>query len=133
MIELERHRRIMADSWGIDGAAGHGLCVVSGTHRLRHRLWPHTSNPHVLVTHVTAVRTVPVSRFFLHWNLDLQDLPLDHRRADRVLHEALAADADPLHLAAAFELNVQTVIEYADVARALVARLIEEHPLDAGR
>jgi hypothetical protein len=70
--------------------------------RLRHRLWPHTSNSHVLVTHVTAAGTAPVSTFFLRWNLGLQDIPLDHLRADRVLHEALAAAADLLHLAAAF-------------------------------
>ncbi len=47
--------------------------------------WPHTSNSHVLVTHVAAAGTAPVSTFFLRWNLGLQDVPLDHLRADRVL------------------------------------------------
>jgi hypothetical protein len=97
----------------------------------RHRRWPHTPNRHLLVSNATAAGTAPVSDFYLAWHLS--DVPLEHLRADRVLHEALAVDADPLHLAAAFGLSTQTAIDYAGLARALISRPIEDHPLDAGR
>jgi hypothetical protein len=78
-----------------------------------------------------AAGTAPVSDFYLAWHLP--DVPPEHLRADRVLHEALAVDADPLHLAAAFGLSTQTAIDYAGLARALISRPVEDHPLDLGR
>lgn len=92
----------------------------------RQRLWPHTSNRHVLISHASAAGTEPVSDYFLSWHLAMQDVPLERLRADRILHEAVAVDADPLHLAQAFTLSTQTAIEYSEIARDLLARPVED-------
>lgn len=47
----------------------------------------------------------------------MRDIPLERPRTDHVLCEALAVDADPLHLAAAFGLSMQTAIDYSRVVR----------------
>ncbi|MGY4969652.1 hypothetical protein ACWGCC_10530 [Streptomyces nigrescens] len=59
--------------------------------------WPHTPNRHVLVSQQTAGTTRPVSTYFLKRQLTLQGVSLQRIRADRVLGEALATGADPLH------------------------------------
>ncbi len=76
--------------------------------------------------------TEPVSNYDLSWHLAMQDVPLEHLRADHVLHEAVAVDADPLHLAKAFNLSVQTAIDYSEIARNLLDRPIEEQAPTAG-
>lgn len=93
----------------------------------RQRLWPHTANRHVLISHASAPGTEPVSDYYLSWHLAMQDVPLERLRADRVLHEAVAVDADPLHLAQAFTLSAQTAIDYSEIARDLLARPVEDH------
>lgn len=100
----------------------------------RQRTWPHTPNQHVLVSTGSAADTGPVTAYYLTWHLSMQGVHLEHLRADRVLHEALAADADPLHLAAAFNLSDQTAIEYAEMARNLLAKPVEDQasPSTAG-
>jgi hypothetical protein len=47
-------------------------------------------------------------------------------RADRQLEEALAAGADPLHLAATFGLNPITVVRYTSSARQLLRTAAEQ-------
>jgi integrase len=96
----------------------------------RQRIWPHTPNRHVLISRASAAGTDPVSDYYLSWHLAMQDVPLEHLRADRVLHEAVAVDADPLHLATAFNLNHQTAIDYSEIARTLLTRPIEEQQTD---
>lgn len=91
----------------------------------RQRPWPHTPNRHLLVSRRTAAGAVPVSDYYLSWHLMLQDVPLDQVRADRVLHEAIATNADPLHLTAAFGLSLQTAIDYTEIARAILPRPVE--------
>jgi hypothetical protein len=55
----------------------------------------------------------------------MQDIPLERLRADRVLHEAVAVDADPQHLVRAFGLSAQTAIDYSEIARNLLDRPVE--------
>lgn len=98
--------------------------------RHRQRTWPHTPNRHVLISIVTATGTAPVSDYYLSWHLLFRGVQLEQIRSDRVLHEALAVRADPLHLAAVFNLSTSTAITYADIARALLERPIEASPLD---
>ncbi len=86
----------------------------------RHATWAHTSNRHVLVSAVTATGTAPISDYYLSWHLLLRGVQLEQIRGDRVLHEALAVRADPLHLAAVFHLSSATAIAYADIARSLL-------------
>ena len=91
----------------------------------RQRIWPRTPNRHVLVSAVTANGTAPVSDYYLSWHLLLRGVQLEQIRGDRVLHEALAVRADPLHLAAMFHLSTATAIAYADIARTLLERPVE--------
>ena len=97
---------------------------------LRHRqsTWPHTRNRHVLISEFTASGDGPVSDYYLTWHLLMHGVQLEQIRCDRVLQEALAVRADPLHLAAVFHLSSSTAITYADIARSLLERPIEATP-----
>jgi hypothetical protein len=46
---------------------------------------------------------------------------LDRVRADRILHEALATGADPLHLQLVFNLHATTATRYAATARRILS------------
>lgn len=112
--------------------AGHTQPLSDFVHRAlvtwlqhRRRTWPHTPNRHVLISRVTATGTEPVSDYYLSWHLLLRGIQLEQIRDDCVLHEALAVRADPLHLAAVFNLSTTTAIAYADIARDLLQRPIE--------
>ncbi|WP_219420054.1 hypothetical protein [Pseudonocardia nigra] len=74
---------------------------------------------------ITATGIEPVSDYYLSWHLLLNGVQLEHIRGDRVLQEALAVRADPLHLVAVFNLSPATAIAYADIARSLLERPIE--------
>jgi SAM-dependent methyltransferase len=78
----------------------------------RHRRWPTTTNPYLLVNHITAHSIQPVSsRWMLHLFADLPVTPWQLRE-DRLLEEAAHADGDPLHLAAMFGLGPQASLRY---------------------
>ena len=85
----------------------------------RRARWPHTANRHLLVSKRSALGAGPVSA---PWIRDLrgQRATLDRLRIDRQLEEALACDADPLHLAAVFGMDTSTAIRYATNARQLL-------------
>ena len=91
------------------------------TEWLNHRRtrWPHTANPHLLISQRSALGTGQVSA---PWIQDLRGLPatLDRLRIDRQLEEALACGADPLHVAAVFGIDTSTAIRYAANARQLL-------------
>jgi len=78
----------------------------------RHTRWPRTGNPHLLVTRRTAHDQTAVSEFWL--SSLLRHLPVNLRqlREDRILDEARASDADPLHLSAMFGLGAQAGLRY---------------------
>ncbi len=85
----------------------------------RRRRWPNTANPHLLISARTAVGLGRVSAAWV--NPLLRGLPatLERLRIDRQLEGALASGADPLHLAAVFEIDESTAIRYASNARQL--------------
>jgi hypothetical protein len=85
----------------------------------RRSRWPHTANPHLLISKQSALRLGPVSAKFI---LNLRGLPanLERLRIDRQLEEALAAGTDPLHLAAELGLAETTAIHHATNARQLL-------------
>lgn len=87
----------------------------------RHAAWPYTPNRHVLVAGKTALGGEPVSRRFLNWNLDRHGISIERIRRDRVLHEALTARADPLHLALVFGISQTTASKYTLIACDLLA------------
>jgi hypothetical protein len=84
----------------------------------RHRRWPHTANPHLLVSKESALHHGPVSAAYL---TSLRGLPaaLERLRIDCQLAEAMATGFDPLHLAEVFGISEQTAIRYAVNARQL--------------
>ncbi|WP_051753549.1 hypothetical protein [Streptosporangium amethystogenes] len=91
----------------------------------RRRQWPRTHNRHALVSGASAIGTGPISDYYLSWHLLLQGVQLEQIRGDRILQEALATGADPLHLVTAFNLSPKTAIGYANIARSLLERPIE--------
>ena len=96
--------------------------AISGYLTHRHTRWPSTSNPHLLMTRRTAHDQAAVSEFWL--NSLLRHLPVTLRqlREDRILEEARAAGADPLHLSAMFGLGAQAGLRYTHAVDA------EAHP-----
>ena len=84
----------------------------------RQRRWPHTANPHILLSPESALRHGPVSTAYL---ISLRGLPatLERLRIDCQLTEAMATGFDPLHLAEVFGISEHTAIRYAMNARQL--------------
>lgn len=91
----------------------------------RRATWPRTPNRHVLISLKTALGLESVSRAYLKNHL-LPGVDLDHIRGDRVLQEALAVGADPLHLALVFTLAHTTASRYATFAQNLLASTLEQ-------
>jgi hypothetical protein len=58
----------------------------------------------------------PVSKGYFHFHLRRHGVDLDRIRKDRILHEALTAGPDPLHLALVFNLSHTTASRYATIA-----------------
>jgi hypothetical protein len=81
----------------------------------RQHRWPHTANPHLLLSPESALRHGPVSTAYLI------SLPatLERLRIDCQLAEARATGFDPLHLAEVFGISEHTAIRYAINARQL--------------
>lgn len=78
----------------------------------RHRRWPNSTNPHLLVSRNTATTTTAVGTFWM--DRLVKDLPVgvDRLRQDRILEEALANGADPLHLAHVFSFSAKASLRY---------------------
>jgi integrase len=106
------------------------------THRLildwlthRHRYWPHTANPHLIINKQTASSTRPVSDNALTAPFRRRVATLEALRVDRQLEEALTHGADPLHLAVVFGLDETTAVRYSTAARKLLITSAEHnHP-----
>ncbi len=88
----------------------------------RRATWPDTASRHVLITRKSALGTGPVSASYLAGYLGRRHrgISLEHIRRDRILHEALATGADPLHLTLIFNIDHTTAMSYAGAARKLL-------------
>ena len=86
----------------------------------RRATWPNTANRHVLVSRISALGTRPVSPDYLDKH-QLRGICLEHIRRDRILHEAPATGADPLHLALVFNIDHTNAMAYANAARNLLS------------
>ncbi len=113
--------------------AGHRQRLGDLTHRalrvwLDHRraTWPRTPNRHVLITGKTSVGTGPVSEPYVREWLGSNGFTVDRIRADRILHEALTAGPDPLHLSLVFNIAHDTATRYASIAEQLLADELEQ-------
>jgi hypothetical protein len=90
----------------------------------RRAAWPNTANRHVLISRISALGTGPVSADYLDKH-QLRGISLEHIRRDRILHEALATGADPLHLALVFNIDHTNAMAYANAARNLLGGPVE--------
>jgi integrase len=117
--------------------AGHDQRLGDLTHRallawLDHRraTWPRSPNRHVLISHVTALETRPVTQNYFRKRLWSDGIRLERIRHDRILHEALTTSPDPLHLTLVFNVSHPTACRYADIAQRLLDDELEQP--DAG-
>ncbi|MEV7423416.1 hypothetical protein [Streptomyces sp. NPDC091212] len=101
----------------------HTLYIEEFTHALaaewltyRHRRWPASTNPHLLVSQRTALDPdhPPVSMTMLHRHLP-KGFTLDGLRQDRILNEAFET-GDPLKLTRLFGITEKTAMHYVGVA-----------------
>jgi len=79
--------------------------------------WPATASPYLLVTRKTAHTGEPVSRFWMDRLFRRLPVTAEQLRDDRIVEEALAGRADPLHLAAVFGFGPRTGLRYAEAVR----------------
>jgi hypothetical protein len=79
----------------------------------------------VLVNAKTVLGTGPVSGPFVRFSLGRNGFSIDRIRADRILHEALTAGPDPLHLTLVFNIEHSTALRYATVAEHLLSDELE--------
>jgi integrase len=93
----------------------------------RRATWPNTINPHVIVSPKTVHGTAPISQNFVNLRMQRIECSVDRIRADRILHEALTAGPDPLHLTLVFGISHNTAARYATVAEHLLSDELE-HP-----
>ncbi|MFC9388431.1 hypothetical protein [Streptomyces venezuelae] len=78
----------------------------------RQRRWPNGTNPHLLITRNTATTTTSVGTFWMDRLVKELPVGVDRLRQDRILEEALANGADPLHLAHVFSLGAKASLRY---------------------
>ena len=113
---------------GTDRPMGELTCkVLREWLEYRQRRWPHTANPHLLVSKESALHHGPVSTAYL---TSLRGLPatLERLRIDCQLAEAMATGFDPLHLAEVFGISEHTAIRYAVNARQLTGWAHQQAP-----
>ena len=78
---------------------------------------PGTTSPYLLATRNTAHTSQPVSEFWLTALFRGLPVTAEQLRDDRIVEEALAGPAGPLHLAAVFGFSPRTGLRYAQAAR----------------
>jgi hypothetical protein len=98
----------------------------------RRASWPNTANRHVLVSRISALGTRPVSPDYLD-KYQPRGVCLEHIRCDRILQEALATSADPLHLSLVFNINHTNAMACANAARNLLSSPAEQALSHAAR
>lgn len=100
----------------------HTAAAISDYLAYRRTRWPHTTNPHLLVTRRSAHGTEPVSSYWLIKQLRGLPVTAQRMREDRMIEEGISTGADPLHLAAVFNVSVGTALRYATAANDILAQ-----------
>lgn len=127
-LDLANRRVTLAGRRERLGDLGHRALRLCLDHR--RATWPLTANPHVLVSPKTAHSAAPVSQRFVTLRMQLTRCSVDRIRQDRILHEALTAGPDPLHLSLVFGISHNTAMRYATVAEHLLSDELEHPPAD---
>ncbi|WP_217496145.1 hypothetical protein [Arthrobacter sp. 24S4-2] len=99
------------------GPLAHRALKVWTEHR--RSTWPHTPNPHLLISRGTAHGVGSVSQTYITDQLLPDGVGIDRIRNDRILHEALSIGPDPLHLALIFNIGHTTASRYTAFAQAI--------------
>jgi hypothetical protein len=102
--------------------------AIRGYLDFRNQRWPATTSPYLLVTRKTAHTGQPVSEFWLTRLFRGLPVTAEQLRDDRIVEEAIAGRADPLHLAAVFGIGPRTGLRYAQAARATTQRTDAQGP-----
>jgi hypothetical protein len=91
--------------------------LAAGWMRERHRRWPRTANPHLLITRVTASdeNQPPVAHTVIEAIFTPLGLTPGQLRRDRILDEARHT-ADPVHLMTVFSVTAKTAMTYVQAA-----------------
>ena len=124
-IDLPMRRITIAGHRQRLGVLTHNALLAWLTYR--RATWPDTSNRHVLVSRISALGTRPVSPDYLDKHQP-RGVCLEHIRRDRILQEALATGADPLHLSLVFNIDHTNAMAYANAARSLLSGPAEPVP-----
>ena len=127
-VDLANHRITLAGRRQRLGDLGHRAIRRWLDHR--RATWPKTINPHVLVSPKTVHGAAPISQIFVNLRMQRTGCSVDRIRADRILHEALTAGPDPLHLTLVFGISHNTAARYATVAEHLLSDELEQPPAD---
>jgi len=90
--------------------------AIRGYLDFRNQRWPATTSPYLLVTRKTAHTGEAVSSFWMNRLFRRLPVTAEQLRDDRIMEEALAGRADPLHLAAVFGFGARTGLRYAAAA-----------------
>ena len=90
--------------------------AIRGYLDFRGSRWPATTSPYLLVTRKTAHTGEPVSRFWMDRLFRRLPVTAEQLRDDRIVEEALAGRADPLHLSAVFGFGPRTGLRYVQAA-----------------
>jgi site-specific recombinase XerC len=91
--------------------------LAIGWLRERHRRWPRSTNPHLLVSQQTAVMDTrpPISSMVMTDIFRPLGLSPSKLRQDRILDEAMHT-ADPVHLMRVFGISAETAMKYVYAA-----------------
>lgn len=79
----------------------------------RRATWPHTANPHLLVTSRSAARIGPAGQTYVKTAVAGLPVTLSGLRADRLVCEALDSGGDPLRIALMFGMSAEAATGYA--------------------
>ena len=107
------------------GGRGAGRTLLPMTAEQIRAVEQAAANRHVLVSRIGALGTGPVSADYLDKH-QLHGISLEQIRRDRILAEALATGADPLHLALVFNIDHTNAMAYANAARNLLTSPAEK-------
>ena len=122
---LPSRRVTLAGHWQPLGDLTHNALLAWLLYR--RATWPGTANRHVLLSRISALGTGPVSADYLGKHQP-RGISLERIRRDRILQEALATGADPLHLALVFSINHTNAMACANAARNLLGSSPDETP-----
>jgi len=105
--------------------------AIRGYLDFRGSRWPATTSPYLLVTRRTAHSGEPVSRFWMDRLFRRLPVTAEQLRDDRIVEEALAGRADPLHLSAVFGFGPRTGLRHVQAAGTTAEPAGPQSPLEA--